>query len=443
MHSWVLVRMAATFLICLALGGLSSTAHAQEQIIAVQDFQEPAVPITLGDTWLALAKRFGTSAQALAAHNGAVNLQRQPAVGTSIVLPAINEAERYGRLLRPFAGGTLELALLNNRSPWAIVQQNDLRHPYLPLFYTPIFLSDGSSPPRELPAGLEAFDLAPGLFTPGSALVLHGASAAASKPQISLEEVPFVISQQGKTFFALGGTGAFFPPGEHVLAIQIGDQPSWEQPLVIADRDWTWEQVNYSNTAVLDPETIRQERERLQAIWDEATPVALWQGSFTPPIEDFVEISSYYGARRSVNGGPYSHYHEGTDYSAYGGSPVVAPAAGKVRLAEELAIRGNAVILDHGLGLHSGYYHLSAIHVRPGQQIQAGDSLGEVGSTGRSTGNHLHWDLLIGRAWIDPLGWLEQDFDTWISKQQRKNNENLQNNDPAINNTENSLDSGW
>jgi murein DD-endopeptidase MepM/ murein hydrolase activator NlpD len=419
--------MAAALLVCLTLGGLSSTSHAQEQISGSQDSQEPTVPIELGDTWLALAKRFDTSIQKLAAHNGVVNLQRQPAAGTTIVLPGINEAEHYGRLLRPFAGGTLELALINNLNPWALVHQNDLRHPYLPLLYTPVLLADAAKPPRELPVGLVALDLAPGLLTPGTALALHGRTASGPIPKIALSGEPFVITQQGESFFALGGTGAFFPPGEHVLAVQNGDQPLWEQPLVIAGRDWNWEQVNYSNTAVLDPETIRLERERLQAIWDETTEFALWEGPFNPPIEDFVEISSYYGARRSVNGGPYSHYHEGTDYSAYGGSPVVAPAAGKVVLAEELDIRGNAVILDHGLGLHSGYYHLSAIHVQPGQHIQAGELLGEVGSTGRSTGNHLHWDLLIGRTWIDPLGWLEQDIDIWISKQQEENREILPN----------------
>jgi murein DD-endopeptidase MepM/ murein hydrolase activator NlpD len=246
-------------------------------------------------------------------------------------------------------------------------------------------------------------------------MALRAQATGESAPQFSLEKEPLIVTQQDDTVIALGGTGSFYPPGQHLLAVRVGDQPMWEQPITISDREWTWEQVNYTNTAVLDPEAIRLERERLQELWDEGTPKAMWQGGFMPPITDFVEISSQYGARRSVNDGPYSSYHEGTDFSAYRGSEVTAPAAGKVVLAEELAIRGGAVILDHGLGLHSGYYHLSQIHAQPGQFVDAGDLLGEVGSTGRSTGNHLHWDLLVGRTWIDPLSWLNQGLDTWLS----------------------------
>lgn len=90
-------------------------------------------------------------------------------------------------------------------------------------------------------------------------------------------------------------------------------------------------------------------------------------------------MSANYGARRSYNGGPYPTYHEGVDFSAYAGTPVMAPAAGTVALAEPLTVRGGAVILDHGLGVYTGYYHLSAIHATVGQQVQPGDVLGEAG----------------------------------------------------------------
>ncbi|MBK6709816.1 MAG: M23 family metallopeptidase [Chloroflexi bacterium] len=70
--------------------------------------------------------------------------------------------------------------------------------------------------------------------------------------------------------------------------------------------------------------------------------------------------------------------------------------------------------MDHGLGIHSGYYHLSRILVEPGQLVQPGDILGEVGTTGLSTGNHLHWDFLVGITWIDAQSWLAQDMACWI-----------------------------
>ena len=77
-------------------------------------------------------------------------------------------------------------------------------------------------------------------------------------------------------------------------------------------------------------------------------------------------------------------------------------------MAETLAVRGNAVILDHGAGLHTGYWHLSKIDVNVGQQVKAGDKLGEVGTTGLSTGAHLHWEMRVGVTPVDPLTWLRR-----------------------------------
>ncbi len=389
--------------------GLSASADAQTPVPEAS----PPHTAALGDTWSALAWRFGLPRQELLRAAGVMNAQRQPAAGAALPLPAAAES-RNGRFLRPLAGGTLALAARQDRNPWSLTLANDLAHPFRPLLYTPVVIPGGRLPPREFPPGLSDVRLAPALITPGSAFALQGA-ADGGQTTITAAGLPLLVSSRDGRFTALGASGAFLPPGEYLLTVHSDGRPLWEQPLAIRDRDWTWEQVTFKDSAVLDPEAIRVERERLQKIWDTITPAPLWQGAFTPPITEFVEISSHYGARRSVNGGPYSSYHEGTDYSAYAGTAVRAPAAGKVVLAEELAIRGGAVILDHGLGLHSGYYHLSALHVLPGQEVARGDLLGEVGTTGRSTGNHLHWDLLVGRTWVDPLTWLAGDLARWLS----------------------------
>jgi murein DD-endopeptidase MepM/ murein hydrolase activator NlpD len=144
------------------------------------------------------------------------------------------------------------------------------------------------------------------------------------------------------------------------------------------------------------------------------SPEPLWQDAFQEPVNDYLEISSTFGARRSTNGGPYNRYHEGVDFSAYGGTPVLAPAGGVVVVAEPLYVRGGAVIIDHGLGVYSGYYHLSEVLVEAGTAVSPGDPIGAVGTTGLSTGNHLHWDLLIGTTWVDAAAWLEQDMACWI-----------------------------
>jgi len=121
-------------------------------------------------------------------------------------------------------------------------------------------------------------------------------------------------------------------------------------------------------------------------------------------------VTSPFGERRSYNGGPVSSYHDGVDFGAPEGTPVYAPAAGIVVLAEPLTVRGYAVIIDHGLGIFTGYWHLSDILVEAGQQVKKGDLIAAVGNTGLSTGSHLHWELRVGGIAVDPLQWVEQEM---------------------------------
>jgi murein DD-endopeptidase MepM/ murein hydrolase activator NlpD len=118
-------------------------------------------------------------------------------------------------------------------------------------------------------------------------------------------------------------------------------------------------------------------------------------------------ITSPFGTRRSYNDGPVSGFHGGTDFGAGTGTPIYAPAAGRVVLAEELIVRGNAVLIDHGIGVFSGYWHQSELAVREGQTVQPGDLIGYVGDTGLVTGAHLHWEMRVGGFAVDPIQWTE------------------------------------
>ena len=213
----------------------------------------------------------------------------------------------------------------------------------------------------------------------------------------------------------LFATGAFFPPGDHLLTIEVEGSPLWSQPVQVVPGEWNFEDITLTGSAAaIDAESIRLERERLSAIWNQSSSTPLWETNFNQPIEQFLQISSNYGARRSYNGGPYSSYHEGVDFSAYGGTPVTAPASGIVALAENLYVRGGAVIIDHGLGVYTGLYHMSELLVETGQTVNRGQIVGRVGSTGLSTGNHLHWDLLVNGIWVDAAAWHQSDIACWI-----------------------------
>ncbi len=367
-----------------------------------------------GDTWTALSYQYGLPVESLQAANYHPNRHRQPAIGSTAVIPGAGAAQ-MGTLTRPY-GSLLATAVRHNRPLWQIARQNGVASPYLPLLYRPIFIPGGTAPPRDLPAGMAWLEVSQAVAHPGQALGLRGMvqEEEAITTVLAGNEMDSFIN--GRYFLALTGTGAFWGSGQPELAIRINDQPLWTQPWQFNDPNlWEYQQLTLTGAAAdIDQAAIEVERERLLALWEQNTPLPQWSGPFQIPLTTYLEISSPFGARRAYNGGPYRTYHEGVDYSAYGGTPVHASAAGTVVIAEQLYVRGGAVIIDHGLGIYTGFYHMSEVLVAPGDNVQAGQLIGAVGTTGLSTGNHLHWDLLVDGIWVDAQAWQEQGMACWI-----------------------------
>lgn len=168
-------------------------------------------------------------------------------------------------------------------------------------------------------------------------------------------------------------------------------------------------QLDASRGELLADELIEQEQQRLVAVWSQISPHPRWQGPFYYPVPgDTLKITSYFGTRRSYNGGPTTSFHGGTDFGGDVGTGIYAPAAGTVVLAEQLTIRGNAVVIDHGMGLFSGYWHQSQLTVVAGQEVQPGDLIGYLGNTGLVTGPHLHWEMRLQGIAVDPTQWVQQ-----------------------------------
>ena len=153
----------------------------------------------------------------------------------------------------------------------------------------------------------------------------------------------------------------------------------------------------------LDPEAERRaanEAVRMRALYDTVTPERLWRGPFTQPVASR-KPGGGFGSRRIINGQPRMP-HSGIDYSADRGTPVVASNRGRVALLGEFFFAGRFVALDHGLGLYTLYFHLDGVAVTEGQTVERGQTVGTVGTTGRSTGPHLHFGAQLGRARINP-----------------------------------------
>ncbi len=146
---------------------------------------------------------------------------------------------------------------------------------------------------------------------------------------------------------------------------------------------------------------VINENRLLRSILREITKRKFKERRLYPPLKN-LSISTPFGARRIINGKRHS-VHWGTDFRAPLGAPVFASLSGKVVLARELYFTGNTVIIDHGLGIHTLYAHLSKILVKEGQFVKAGQVIGKVGSTGRSTGPHLHFGFYVEGVKADPM----------------------------------------
>jgi murein DD-endopeptidase MepM/ murein hydrolase activator NlpD len=175
--------------------------------------------------------------------------------------------------------------------------------------------------------------------------------------------------------------------------------------ITIHRRDFQVQHLTLPATMVdLDPETERRavsESERLGTLYRTITPERLWRGPFVRPVAGN-EAPTGFGARRVINGKPRSA-HSGTDYAAPKGTPVVAANTGRVALVGDFFFPGRLVVLDHGLGVYTLYFHLDTVTVADGDAVDRGQIVGTVGATGRATGPHLHFGALVGGARVDPV----------------------------------------
>jgi murein DD-endopeptidase MepM/ murein hydrolase activator NlpD len=159
---------------------------------------------------------------------------------------------------------------------------------------------------------------------------------------------------------------------------------------------------------LLDPNLIRAENQRLNNLFASLPYSApRWAGTFRKPLDSYV--TNMFGYRGSVNGVP-TGYHEGIDLrtrsAAYPdgiGVPIPSSAPGFVVLAEQLTVRGGTVFVDHGAGVVTGYFHMSAIDVKVGDWVDMGTIVGRSGLTGLTSGPHLHWEMRVNGRWVNPM----------------------------------------
>jgi len=248
-----------------------------------------------------------------------------------------------------------------------------------------------------------------------------GTGEAVLATAVALQANNFVFAWQGRTLTVpaiASPEGAYaqlllpVPLDEKAaklsLRVSVAGKPSVQRHMNIVRKKYPAQELKVERAYVDPPPEVRariaEEARRTREILGSFSLRRQWRLPMQRPVPG--EVSSAFGLRRVFNGQPRSQ-HKGLDLRGAAGTPVLAAADGTVALAEELYFSGNVVYLDHGLGLFSVYAHLSAIEVRPGQQVGRGQVLGRVGSTGRSTGPHLHLGCYALGAAVDPTPLME------------------------------------
>jgi murein DD-endopeptidase MepM/ murein hydrolase activator NlpD len=225
-------------------------------------------------------------------------------------------------------------------------------------------------------------------------------------PKVSLQQKNYPAFPIGNgRFRALLPTTPLEKPGARLLQV-AGDGQVQKLSVQVRDRDFPTQSIWLPPGK--DEEGTDAEFDRVDAFKALVTPEKFWDGKLLRPNSG--EITTIYGVRRYYNGVfAQDYYHRGVDYAGAYGSPVVAPAGGRVSLvgreSQGFKIHGNVVGIDHGQGVASILMHLSRIDVKEGDVVKAGQVIGALGSTGASTGPHLHWGLYVHGQSVDPVPW--------------------------------------
>lgn len=247
-------------------------------------------------------------------------------------------------------------------------------------------------------ASADAFqiEVVPDEISPGEAFTIKVAGAKTScLPTASLAKKKIYFSRCGEgCFIALGAVGIEAKPGNYTIKLRIEGKKK-NLGLIVKDTSFPVLRLTLAKDKVfLSPEDMmraKREDKRLKSIC-RIVSERLWEGKFILPLEN--DISTVFGTKRIINQKMIS-IHRGVDLKGQEGEEVKASNSGRAVLAEELFFGGNTIMLDHGQGIYTIYMHLSKFNVKPEDIILKGDVIGFVGSSGRSTGPHLHFGVKV------------------------------------------------
>ncbi|NIM95323.1 MAG: peptidoglycan DD-metalloendopeptidase family protein [Anaerolineales bacterium] len=384
-----------------------------EGVSGVLEFGE----VAYGETLLSLSHRHQISEEALmklnrVVHPGALYVG-QPVIVTQ---QDGDELLAHSKLLLVDAGESkLEFSVRNGVNPWSLDGIDGATERAWVIGGDHILLPGGTRPFSMLPDEIREVIVTPERAVQGQTVQIDvGVSEDVSiDGWLGEWDLTFNILDDG-TLVGLQGVHALADPGMYEMGILLSSEPGGEpslrysQPMRVASGGYAFDPVLYVPEETIDPEKTRPENELIASIVEPVTPERYWEGPFDFPSENITAFPSWFGSRRNYNNTGYTSYHTGLDFYGGVGTPIPAPARGKVVFAGPLDVRGNVTFIDHGWGVYTGYLHQSEIQVSVGDMVERGQIIGLIGRTGRVTGPHLHWEVWVGGVPVDPMEWTER-----------------------------------
>jgi len=312
----------------------------------------------------------------------------------------------------------MEMAITNEVSPWTLIKDNQLRGTWDKLAGDQVFLSNGEDlDQRAIPKELAKFEFGSFPLFQGHTLALKfdAPEMISIAGQFHDRKLNFFKTDDG-SFITLQGIHALLDPGAYPISLigllPDGTHVSFYQRVFVDDGDYLYDPPLRVDSETTDIENNETENELWFELVARITMEKYWNGLLQSPVPESLSdcFPSVFGNRRSYNQSGYFFFHTGLDFCGRPGVEIYAPAPGKVVFTGPLTVRGNATVIDHGWGVYSAYAHQTEFKVSTGDWVETGQVIGLIGETGRVTGPHLHWEIIVGGVQVDPMDWLSQEF---------------------------------
>lgn len=225
-----------------------------------------------------------------------------------------------------------------------------------------------------------------------------------------------MVPRDGEKLYAVAQISVAAEPGDYTMELRRSRDGG--EPETIATADYRIESREFdrqdlvtssSTQSIYTSNNVNSDNEKMRAARSESRPQPYFKGLFSCPLPEGWVLTTEFGQQRYVSG-KFQSRHAARDMAAPAGTDVRATAPGKVTFAGELIVNGNTIVIDHGAGIFSSYSHLSEINVEEGDVVDQLAIIGAVGSTGYSTGPHLHFGLVASGYYVDPLYPQEHDL---------------------------------